>query len=81
MDDCMMFPKDWHDFLKSYSFTDSEKVYTNGSELIPVFRVEQLFEHLMAEKQAEIERLKEEVHREYHKGWLDGFEGYGDHEG
>lgn len=61
MADCMMFPKDWHDFLKSYSFADKEEVYTNGSELIPVFRVEQLIEHLMAEKQAEIERLCKKI--------------------
>ena len=48
MPDCMMpFPEDWHDFLKDYSFDDSQEVYTNGSRLIPVFRVEQLIKHLL----------------------------------
>ena len=37
----------WHDFLRDYSFDDSQEVYTNGSRLIPVFRVEQLIEHLL----------------------------------
>ena len=50
MADCMTFPEDWHDFLKDYSFNDSEHAYTNGSELIPVFRVEQLIDHLMKER-------------------------------
>lgn len=52
MADCMMFPNDWHDFLKDYSFIDSEHVYTNGSELIQVFRVAQLIEHLLKEQDA-----------------------------
>ena len=47
MSDCMIFPEDWHDFLKDYSFDDSEEVYTNGSRLIQVYRVEQLIEHLL----------------------------------
>lgn len=58
MAECMIFPKDWHDFLGDYSFYDTEEFYTNRSELIPVFRVEQLIDHLMAEKQEEIERLQ-----------------------
>ena len=37
----------WHDFLRDYSFDDSQEVYTNGSRLIPVFRVEQLIKHLL----------------------------------
>ena len=50
MSDAMMFPDDWHDFLKDYQFTDDKQVYTNGSRLIAVFRVEQLIDHLMIEK-------------------------------
>lgn len=51
MADCMMFPKDWHDFIKDCSFIDSKQVYTNGSELIQVFRVTQLIEHLLKEQE------------------------------
>ena len=42
----MNFPDDWREFLHDYSFKDTEEIYTNGSELMPVFRVEQLIEHL-----------------------------------
>lgn len=49
---CQEFPKDWHEFIKDNSFKDSQEVYTNGSELIPVFRVEQLIEHLLNEQEA-----------------------------
>lgn len=45
MSACMEFPKDWKDFLASYSFVDREEIYTNKAELIPCFRVEQLIEH------------------------------------
>ena len=48
MAQCMTFPEDWHDFLNNYSFIDEEHIYTNGSRLIQVFRVEQLLEHLEA---------------------------------
>jgi hypothetical protein len=41
----MMFPNDWAKFLEDYSFKDKEEVYTNGTILIPVFRVEQMVEH------------------------------------
>lgn len=32
--------------VKSYGFIDTKEVYTNGSMLIPVFRVEQFLEYL-----------------------------------
>lgn len=47
MAECMMFPDDWAKFLEDYSFLDSEEVYTNGSRLIPTFRVEQMMEHYL----------------------------------
>lgn len=60
MADCMTFPNDWHDFIKDYSFIDSKQVYTNGSELIQVFRVIQLIEHLLIEQEAvTIKKTKE----------------------
>jgi hypothetical protein len=41
MADMMIFPKTIQEFIKEYSFKDTEEIYTNGSELIPVFRMEQ----------------------------------------
>lgn len=41
----MGFPKTVDEFLKQYSFKDKKELYTNGSDLIPVFRVEQMLNH------------------------------------
>lgn len=46
--DRMTFPNTWDEFEKIYGFTDKEEIYTNGSRLIPSFRVEQWLEHLDA---------------------------------
>lgn len=45
MADKMRFPERIDDFLMSYSFKDDKRIYTNGSRLIPTFRVEQALEH------------------------------------
>ena len=66
MADCMTFPEDWRDFLRDYSFRDSEEVYTNGSELIPVFRVEQLIEHLLKTREP-MEMTPKEAHAKLEK--------------
>ena len=41
----MEFPATPAEFIEDYAFRDKEEVYTNGSLLIPVFRVEQMVEH------------------------------------
>lgn len=46
--DMMEFPKTFDEFVDSYGFIDTEEVYTNGSQLIPVFRIKQWFEHIKA---------------------------------
>lgn len=45
MADSMFFPEKWEDFLLDHEFEDSQEIYTNGSMLIPSFRVEQMMEH------------------------------------
>lgn len=45
MADCMSFPETPLEFLKSCEFKDEKNIYTNGSMLIPTFRVEQMIEH------------------------------------
>ena len=51
MGDCMNFPDTIQEFIQYYSFKDTEEVYTNGGELIPVFRVMQAIEHYMNNKE------------------------------
>ena len=60
MSECMMFPKNWEKFVENYSFKDKEEVYTNGTVLVPVFRVEQMVEHYFSRKWIPVsERLPE----------------------
>ena len=46
----MQFPKKWEQFLRDYEFKDSEGYYTNGSMLIPSFRVKQMMKHYLPER-------------------------------
>ena len=46
----MDFPSTFDEFAKDYGFKDEDEVYTNGSELIPVFRVKQWLEHISTTK-------------------------------
>lgn len=46
MQHIMEFPNTFDEFAKEYGFTDTEQIYTNGSELIPIFRVKQWLEHI-----------------------------------
>lgn len=43
--ECMEFPKTFEEFVAEHSFKDSEEIYTNGSQLIQVFRLMQGYEH------------------------------------
>lgn len=45
MADMMMFPDTVEEFMEQYKIVDREQVYTNGTELVPIFRMEQWFEH------------------------------------
>lgn len=42
----MDFPNTFEEFANRYGFKDKDEIYTNGSELIPVFRVKQWLEHI-----------------------------------
>ena len=47
--------KSLDDFMESYKITDTEKIYSNGMELVPIFRIKQWEEYNNQDK--EIERL------------------------
>lgn len=52
----MEFPATFAEFVESYKIIDVEEVYTNGSDLIPVIRVQQWMAHLLEEVNDAIER-------------------------
>lgn len=63
MGEIMQFPETVEEFMQQYKITDTQQVYTNGTELVPIFRMKQWFE---AHKQRWIscsERLPESTDR------------------
>lgn len=46
MCDCMTFADTVEEYMEQYKIVDTERVYTNGAELVPIFRMKQWFEHL-----------------------------------
>lgn len=46
MGEMMKFPETWEEFEDFYGFVDHREFYTNGSRLIPCFRVKQWLDHL-----------------------------------
>ena len=46
MNEIMNFPKTFEEFADEYGFYDNKEIYTNDSQLIPVFRVKQWLEHI-----------------------------------
>lgn len=46
----MEFPDTVDEFIEQYGERDTEEVYTNGSMLIPVFRVKQMLDHYFRER-------------------------------
>ena len=50
MNDCMTFPDTVEEFMEQYKVVDTEHIYTNGSEFVPIFRMKQWFEHLPSEQ-------------------------------
>ena len=46
MGETMTFPETVEEFMEQYKIVDREQVYTNGAELVPIFRMKQWFGHL-----------------------------------
>lgn len=46
MSEQMEFPETFEDFAEEYVIKDYKEVYTNGVDLIPIFRVKQWLEHV-----------------------------------
>lgn len=44
MGETMEFPETVEEFMEEYKIVDTKQVYTNGSELVPIFRMKQWFE-------------------------------------
>lgn len=67
MGDMMTFPKTVDEFMEEWKITDTEEVYTNGTEFVPIFRMKQWFDHVRSndtiDRQGAIEALRDAQHR------------------
>lgn len=57
MSECMTFPDTVEKFMEQYKVVDTEQVYSNGTEFVPIYRMRQWFEH-----EPEIVRCKDCKH-------------------
>ena len=46
MGEMMTFPASVEEFMEQYKITDTEHVYSNGVQFVPIFRMKQWFEHV-----------------------------------
>ena len=46
MADIMDFPDTVEEFMEQYKVTDTKRVYSNGTEYVPIFRMKQWLEHI-----------------------------------
>lgn len=75
MGETMQYPKTPAEFIENYSFKDVAQVYTNGSKLVPVFRVEQMLEHYFnnaSDKQIKKRPIWKHGSSIIHKDYVDG---------
>ena len=64
MADCLTFPATFEEFTEQYKIVDKKEVYTNGTELIPIFRVKQWLDHADVALRAEVAReIFEEIEK------------------
>lgn len=50
--DCMRFPDTVEEFMNQYKVVDKEGIYmSKGAELVPIFRMNQWFEHEKAQQE------------------------------
>lgn len=63
----MTFPASVEEFMEQYKMTDTEHVYSNGTEYVPIYRMKQWFENLeccakMTERTVSLMERKTEMH-------------------
>ena len=91
MGDMMTFPASVEEFMEQYKMTDTEHVYSNGTEYVPIYRMKQWFEHCRNQQLLTIDavsvvrcleckhRYTEDCPMYFHASyWHEGYEEYVD---
>ena len=58
MGDMMTFPASVEEFMEQYKMTDTEHVYSNGTEYVPIYRMKQWFEHCRDQQRLTIDAVE-----------------------
>ena len=58
MGDMMTFPATVEEFMEQYKMTDTEHVYSNGTEYVPIYRMKQWFEHCRNQQRPTIDAVE-----------------------
>ena len=58
MGDMMIFPASVEEFMEQYKMTDTEHVYSNGTEYVPIYRMKQWFEHCRNQQRPTIDAVE-----------------------
>lgn len=58
MGDMMTFPATVEEFMEQYKMTDTEHVYSNGTEYVPIYRMKQWFEHCRNQQKPTIDAVE-----------------------
>jgi flagellar biosynthesis/type III secretory pathway protein FliH len=83
MCDVTSFPATVDEFMEQHKIVDREEVYTNGAEMVPIFRMKQWFEHEVLGKDINVpgKSALDHIHnvvaeREYQRGYKQAKEEY-----
>ena len=57
MGDVMTFPQSVEEFMEQYKMTDTEQVYSNGTEYVPIYRMRQWFENCRNQQRQTIDAV------------------------
>lgn len=57
MGDTMTFPATVEEFMEQYKMTDTEHVYSNGTEFVPIYRMKQWLEHCRNQQRPPIDAV------------------------
>lgn len=58
MANAMVFPDTVEEFMEDYKVIDSDHVYSNGTEYVPIFRMKQWFEHLKGKPKTHADSIR-----------------------
>ena len=58
MTNAMFFPDTVEEYMEYYKVTDSDHVYSNGVDFVPIFRMSQWFDHLKPEIKTNEDRIR-----------------------